>query len=75
MKNWLSRLAAGISHARSERLLANELNGHLDAHIADNIRAGMTPDDARRWVRFLDVFARDIRCGLRVNPLQALRTE
>ncbi len=25
-----------------------ELESHLDLHIADNIRAGMTPDDARR---------------------------
>jgi predicted permease len=28
--------------------LAAELNAHLAAHIDDNIRAGMTPDEARR---------------------------
>ena len=28
--------------------LAAELNAHLDAHVADNVRAGMTPDEARR---------------------------
>jgi putative ABC transport system permease protein len=28
--------------------IADELNSHLDAHIADNLRAGMPPDQARR---------------------------
>jgi putative ABC transport system permease protein len=31
-----------------ERELSAELDSHLDMHIADNIRAGMTPEEARR---------------------------
>ena len=31
-----------------EREFSAELQSHLDLHIADNIRAGMTPDEARR---------------------------
>ena len=31
-----------------ERELSAELQSHLDMHIADNIRAGMMPDEARR---------------------------
>ncbi|MEO5740942.1 MAG: ABC transporter permease, partial [Vicinamibacterales bacterium] len=32
----------------SEKDLSAELQSHLDLHIADNIRAGMTPEEARR---------------------------
>jgi putative ABC transport system permease protein len=31
--------------------LSEELNSHLDLHTADNIRAGMSPDEARRQAR------------------------
>ena len=31
-----------------DREFSAELQSHLDMHIADNIRAGMTPDEARR---------------------------
>jgi putative ABC transport system permease protein len=31
-----------------ERDLAAELESHLELHIADNVRAGMTPEEARR---------------------------
>lgn len=34
-------------HSR-EREFSTELQSHLDMHIADNVRAGMTPDEARR---------------------------
>jgi putative ABC transport system permease protein len=33
---------------KQEREFSAELQSHLDLHIADNIRAGMTPDEARR---------------------------
>jgi predicted permease len=32
----------------TERELDEELESHLELHIADNVRAGMTPDEARR---------------------------
>ena len=31
-----------------ERELAEEIGSHLDLHIADNMRAGMKPEEARR---------------------------
>ena len=33
---------------RRERELSAELQRHLEMHIADNVRAGMTPEEARR---------------------------
>src|SRR5688572_13128302 len=35
-------------HTKRERELSAELQSHLELHIADNIRAGMTPEEARR---------------------------
>ena len=46
MRAFLLRLA-GVFRPH-ERELAEEINSHLDLHIADNVRAGMTPDEARR---------------------------
>src|SRR6266849_1498460 len=48
MRSWLARLGGVFFHFRRDRDLADELNGHLEAHIDDNIRAGMAPDEARR---------------------------
>ena len=31
-----------------ERELSAELQSHLEMHVADNVRAGMTPEEARR---------------------------
>ena len=42
------RLAGTFWSGRRERELAQELESHLQMHIDDNIRAGMTPDEARR---------------------------
>ena len=36
------------SRGRRDRAFAEELESHLQLHIDDNIRAGMTPDEARR---------------------------
>jgi macrolide transport system ATP-binding/permease protein len=48
LRAWLLRLAGLGSSARRERELADEIESHLQLHIADNIRAGMRPDQARR---------------------------
>jgi predicted permease len=45
---WLSRLVGVIRSDHAERDLAAELDSHLQLHIDDNIRAGMTPAEARR---------------------------
>src|SRR5215510_112038 len=44
----LVRTVSWINWGQSARDLSDELNGHLESHIADNIRAGLTPGEARR---------------------------
>jgi predicted permease len=45
---WMRRLASMIGSGRYERDLQAELESHLQLHIDDNLRAGMTPEAARR---------------------------
>src|SRR5688572_27236773 len=42
------RLTSLIGRDRHEREMADELESHIQLHIDDNLRAGMTPDEARR---------------------------
>ena len=42
------RFAGLFSRPRRDGELAAELESHLEMHIEDNIRAGMTPEEARR---------------------------
>ena len=42
------RLAGLVSRGRRERAFDEELASHLQMHIDDNLRAGMTAEDARR---------------------------
>jgi predicted permease len=48
VRAWLLRLFAPFNRARRERELAEELQSHLAMHIEDNVRAGMSPEAARR---------------------------
>jgi len=48
LRAWLLRLGGLFNKAQSERELAAELESHLQIHIADNLRSGMTPEEARR---------------------------
>src|SRR5215470_5468123 len=48
MRRWLIRLGGLFGRARRDRDLVDELNSHLDAHIEDGVRAGLTYDEARR---------------------------
>jgi predicted permease len=48
LRRWLERVRGVFVRRRQDAELADELNAHLDTHITENIRAGMTPDDARR---------------------------
>jgi predicted permease len=51
LRTWLSRLTGTFSPARQERTstdFADELESHLQLHIDDNLRAGMSPEQARR---------------------------
>jgi predicted permease len=42
------RIAGLFRKPRGERELAAELESHLQLHIEDNLRSGMTPEEARR---------------------------
>jgi predicted permease len=48
LKAFLVRLSGSLNQKRSEREMAAELESHLELHIDDNLRAGMTPEQARR---------------------------
>jgi predicted permease len=48
LRAWLLRFGASLSGRAQPGDVADELNSHLVFHIDDNIRAGMTPDEARR---------------------------
>ena len=48
LRSLLVRLAAPFTRNRCERDLAAEIESHLQLHIDDNLRAGMTPAEARR---------------------------
>jgi putative ABC transport system permease protein len=45
MMSWLSRL---LHKSRSEAHLDKELRFHIEQQIADNVAAGMSPEEARR---------------------------
>jgi predicted permease len=48
MRAWLLRVAGFVRPGGGEREFAEELQSHIELHTADNIRAGMTPEEARR---------------------------
>jgi putative ABC transport system permease protein len=48
MKAWLLRLGGVFGKTRNERELAEEMESHLAMHIEDNLRAGMSAEEARR---------------------------
>ena len=48
LRAWWSRIAGFVRPGAGEREFADELQSHIDLHMDDNIRAGMTPDEARR---------------------------
>jgi putative ABC transport system permease protein len=46
---WVQRLFGLFRKPRRDAELAAELESHLQLHIEDNLRAGMTPEHARRY--------------------------
>jgi predicted permease len=48
LRGWLMRLFGLFERGRREREFAEELESHLAMHIEDNLRAGMSPEEARR---------------------------
>ena len=48
LRAWFRRLTGLGNKAKRDAELAAELESHLQLHIEDNLRAGMTPEAARR---------------------------
>jgi predicted permease len=48
LRGWLVRLFGLFQRTRCEHEFAEELASHLAFHIEDNLRAGMSPEEARR---------------------------
>jgi predicted permease len=48
MRGWLLRSGEFFRRARRERELSAEMESHLQLHFEDNLRAGMSRDEARR---------------------------
>ena len=48
LRAWFLRLGGLFYKERRDRELAEELEGHLQMHIEDNLRSDMTPEEARR---------------------------
>jgi len=48
LRAWFVRLAGMFSQNQREGEFAKELEGHLQMHIDDNLRSGMSPVEARR---------------------------
>jgi putative ABC transport system permease protein len=48
MRGWLVRLAGLFHKERRDAELAEEIESHVQMHIEDNLRSGMTPQEARR---------------------------
>src|SRR6266513_6311497 len=48
IRAWLLRFGGFLRKERRDRDLAAEMESHLQMHIEDNLRAGMSPAEARR---------------------------
>jgi putative ABC transport system permease protein len=48
LRGWMARFFGMLNRGRREREFAEELESHLAMHIEDNLRAGMSPEEARR---------------------------
>ena len=48
LRSLLSRVRGLFRREKLERELGDELASHLAMHIADNVRAGMSPEEAQR---------------------------
>jgi macrolide transport system ATP-binding/permease protein len=48
IRAWFFKIAGIVPRQQQEQDFSDELASHLQLHIDDNLRAGMTPDQARR---------------------------
>ncbi|HKF64941.1 MAG TPA: ABC transporter permease [Vicinamibacterales bacterium] len=79
MNTWLRRLGGMFRTRQREQDLDAELNAHLESHIADNLRAGMPPDVARRRAMLtlggVEVIKEQYRQQLRFEWIDDLRRD
>src|SRR5213593_183128 len=48
LREWILRFGGLFNKQRKDRELDDEIESHLQMHIEDNLRSGMTPEEARR---------------------------
>jgi len=48
LRRWIMRFGGLFNKGRKDRELQDELESHIQMHMEDNLRSGMTPDEARR---------------------------
>jgi predicted permease len=48
IRQWVMRLGGLFNQQRKDRELDEEIESHLQLHIEDNLRLGMSPEEARR---------------------------
>ncbi|MFZ0589149.1 MAG: permease prefix domain 1-containing protein [Bryobacteraceae bacterium] len=48
VRRFFIRLWGSFSTAKRDRDLGAEIQSHLELHVADNLSAGMSPEEARR---------------------------
>src|ERR1051325_900778 len=48
LREWLMRCGGLFHSKRKDRELDAEIESHLQLHLEDNLRLGMTPEEARR---------------------------
>lgn len=48
LRAWFMRLAGVFDKNRRDQDFSAEMSTHLEMHIEDNLRAGMSPVEARR---------------------------
>src|SRR3989442_13857665 len=48
VREWIVRFGGLFNKRRKDRELDDEIESHLQLHIEDNLRLGMTPEEARR---------------------------
>jgi putative ABC transport system permease protein len=48
VRGWFAKMSGFLNSQKQEQEFAEELETHLQMHIEDNVKSGMTPDEARR---------------------------
>src|SRR3979409_1505268 len=48
IREWMVRFGGLFNKQRKDRELNEEIESHVQMHIEDNLRLGMTPEEARR---------------------------